>query len=64
MGIYSAAMKQGRLPQAGYEAMIASTTGSIPRASPWVELDGVHAMTDVTGFGLLGHALELHAAPD
>lgn len=59
VGIYSAAMKQGRLPQAGYEAMIASTTRLNTPGIALGELDGVHAMTDVTGFGLLGHALEL-----
>ncbi len=59
VGIYSAALKKDQLPPEGYQAMIASTT---QLNTPGVELgqmDGVHAMTDVTGFGLLGHGLEL-----
>ncbi len=59
VGIYSAALKKDRLPEAGYRAMIDSTT---QLNTPGVELgrmDGVHALTDVTGFGLLGHGLEL-----
>ncbi|HNQ04245.1 MAG TPA: selenide, water dikinase SelD [Thiobacillaceae bacterium] len=59
VGIYSAALKKDRLPPAGYRAMIASTTQA---NTPGVELgrmEDVHALTDVTGFGLLGHGLEL-----
>jgi selenide,water dikinase len=59
VGIYSAAIKKGDLPREGYAEMIASTT-QLNRIGH--ELAGdrdVHAITDVTGFGLLGHALEL-----
>jgi len=59
VGIFSAALKKDALPAAGYLAMIESTT---QLNTPGVELGrlaGVHAMTDVTGFGLLGHGLEL-----
>jgi len=59
VGIYSAALKKDQLPAEGYAAMIASTT---QLNTPGVELgqmEGVHALTDVTGFGLLGHGLEL-----
>src|SRR5690606_17205508 len=44
---------------AGYERMIASTTRLNTPGRSLAELDGVHAMTDVTGFGLLGHTLEM-----
>jgi selenide,water dikinase len=59
VGIYSAALKKDALPQAGYQAMIASTTQLNTPGTELGRLDGVHAMTDVTGFGLLGHGLEL-----
>jgi len=59
VGIYSAALKKDALPEAGYRAMIDSTTRLNTPGTELGELDGVHAMTDVTGFGLLGHALEI-----
>lgn len=59
VGIFSAALKQGRLDDAGYEAMIASTTQLNAVGATLAEHPGVHAVTDVTGFGLFGHALEL-----
>jgi selenide, water dikinase len=59
VGILSAALKKGQLPAADYRAMIDTTT-RLNRAGPELaELAGVHAMTDVTGFGLLGHLLEM-----
>lgn len=59
VGIYSAALKKGVLSNTGYQAMIRSTTQLNQVGSQLAALPGVHAMTDVTGFGLLGHALEL-----
>ena len=59
VGILSAALKKGQLAAADYQAMIDTTT-RLNRAGPdLAELPGVHAMTDVTGFGLLGHLLEM-----
>jgi len=59
VGIYSAALKKGQLAAPDYQAMIATAT-RLNRAGPdLAELAGVHAMTDVTGFGLLGHLLEM-----
>lgn len=59
VGIYSAAIKKGALDGAGYAEMIATTTllnriGAELAADP-----DIHAITDVTGFGLLGHGLEM-----
>ena len=59
VGIYSAALKQDRLDADGYGAMIASTTQLNTVGAALAGDAGVHAVTDVTGFGLLGHALEL-----
>lgn len=59
VGIASAALKKERLDAAGYAAMIASTTQLNVSGPALARIAGVHAMTDVTGFGLLGHALEM-----
>src|ERR1700734_1950806 len=59
IGIYSAAFKKGALSEAAYAEMIASTT-LLNRVGNTLAQDGaVHAVTDITGFGLLGHALEM-----
>lgn len=59
VGVLSAALKQDRLTPDGYGALIASTTQLNTLGAELADLGGVHAVTDVTGFGLLGHALEL-----
>ncbi|MGV3741512.1 MAG: selenide, water dikinase SelD [Burkholderiaceae bacterium] len=59
VGVLSAALKKNALDAAGYDAMIASTTKLNKPGRVLSELAGVHALTDVTGFGLLGHLLEL-----
>jgi selenide,water dikinase len=59
VGVLSAALKKGLLSEAGYAAMIASTTRLNTPGPALSALAGVHALTDVTGFGLLGHLLEL-----
>ncbi len=61
VGVYSAALKKDALPKAGYERMIATTTQLNTPGPELAAIDGVHAMTDVTGFGLAGHALEMAA---
>jgi selenide,water dikinase len=59
VGIFSAALKRDRLPEAAYRTLIDTAT-CLNRAGPdLAALQGVHAMTDVTGFGLLGHLLEM-----
>lgn len=59
IGVFSAALKKGLLSGDDYAAMIASTTRLNRPGSELARLDGVHAMTDVTGFGLLGHLAEM-----
>jgi selenide, water dikinase len=59
VGIFSAAFKKGLLDDAGYRAMIDTTTQLNLPGVELANLAGVHAMTDVTGFGLLGHLLEM-----
>jgi selenide, water dikinase len=59
VGILSAALKKNALDEAGYKAMIDNTTRLNKPGKALSEMRGVHALTDVTGFGLLGHLLEL-----
>lgn len=59
IGVYSAALKKGALSDENYREMIASTTRLNRPGCDLSEVEGVHAMTDVTGFGLLGHASEI-----
>ncbi len=59
VGVLSAALKKGELDAEGYGQMIKHTTRLNAVGPRLAALDGVHAMTDVTGFGLLGHLLEI-----
>ncbi|RZL37875.1 MAG: selenide, water dikinase SelD [Rubrivivax sp.] len=59
VGVMSAALKKEQLSPEGYAQMIATTTQLNTPGPDLAALDGVHALTDVTGFGLAGHALEL-----
>ncbi len=59
VGILSAALKKEMLDAAGYDRMIAVTTQLNKPGIALAKLDGVHALTDITGFGLAGHCLEL-----
>jgi selenide,water dikinase len=59
VGIYSAAIKKQALSAEGYAEFIASTTLLNKVGRDLGKLAHVHAVTDVTGFGLLGHGLEM-----
>jgi selenide, water dikinase len=59
VGVLSAALKKEMLDDAGYQEMLRLTTQLNRPGTALAALEGVHALTDVTGFGLAGHALEL-----
>lgn len=59
VGIFSAALKKNSLSATEYELMLKTTTQLNTPGFDLAQMPGVHAMTDVTGFGLLGHALEM-----
>ena len=59
VGILSAALKKGQLDETGYAQMIEATTRLNTPGVALSEMPGVHALTDVTGFGLAGHLLEI-----
>ncbi|MFN6962076.1 MAG: selenide, water dikinase SelD, partial [Rhodocyclaceae bacterium] len=59
IGILSAALKKGELSPVGYDEMVRWTTKLNVTGARLAEMPGVHAITDVTGFGLAGHLLEI-----
>ncbi|HEX9179649.1 MAG TPA: selenide, water dikinase SelD [Burkholderiales bacterium] len=59
VGILSAALKKGKLSPAGYREMLETTTQLNTAGADLSQLQEVHALTDVTGFGLLGHLMEI-----
>lgn len=64
VGVYSAAFKKGALSRVAYDEFIASTTLLNRVGTELAKDSSVYAMTDVTGFGLLGHALEMARGAD
>lgn len=59
IGVFSAALKRGILGAEDYAQMIASTTRLNTPGAELAAIAGAHALTDVTGFGLLGHLAEV-----
>jgi selenide,water dikinase len=59
VGVLSAALKKNRLDAAGYARLVETTTRLNKPGAALARIAGVHALTDVTGFGLAGHALEM-----
>ena len=59
VGIMSAAMKKGELRDKAYQQMLETTTKLNTPGMVLADMAGVHALTDITGFGLLGHLLEI-----
>jgi selenide,water dikinase len=59
VGVYSAAFKKDALTAADYAAMISTMTTLNKIGAELAKNPAVHAMTDVTGFGILGHGLEM-----
>lgn len=62
IGVLSAGLKKARLSNADYAEMVRWTTTLNRVGTVLAKLPGVHALTDVTGFGLAGHLLEISRA--
>ena len=59
VGVLSAAVKKQKLDAAGYARLVDTTTRLNTPGPELAALAGVHGLTDVTGFGLAGHVLEM-----
>ncbi|WBU52339.1 selenide, water dikinase SelD [Paracoccus sp. SCSIO 75233] len=59
VGIYSNAIKKGTATEADIAEMVESCTTLNRIGQDLAQMPGVHAITDVTGFGILGHGLEM-----
>ncbi len=59
IGVMGAALKKGELKDKAYRQMVETATQLNTPGLKLAEMAGVHALTDVTGFGLLGHLLEI-----
>ena len=59
VGVLSAALKKGKLDADGYAQLVKTATMLNKPGAAFADMPGVHALTDVTGFGLAGHTLEI-----
>ncbi len=59
IGILGAALKKGELREKAYRQMVESATQLNTPGIKLAEMEDVHALTDVTGYGLLGHLIEI-----
>ena len=59
VGILGAAINKDELSPEGYKEMMESTTKINSIGPDLAKIKGVHAITDVTGFGLMGHLIEI-----
>jgi selenide,water dikinase len=59
IGILSTAQKRGFINAADYDVMVKQLVQLNSMGEILGNIEGVHAMTDVTGFGFLGHLTEL-----
>jgi len=59
VGVLATALKRGCLQEEHYEALIGQMTSLNRIGTELGKIEGVHALTDVTGFGLLGHLTEM-----
>ena len=58
-GILSTAMKRGMLTNERIQSLVEELVRLNKIGEKLGEFEGIHAMTDVTGFGLIGHLLEM-----
>jgi selenide,water dikinase len=61
VGIFSTALKRGQLKESDYSILIEQLSALNRIGEELGKMEAVNAMTDVTGFGLLGHLLEMAA---
>ncbi len=59
VGILGAAANKNELDPEGYREMVESTTKLNSIGADLAEMDGINGVTDVTGFGLVGHLFEM-----